>query len=380
MSQTSIESEFKHQKKHFIFVIDAFTKGGAQRNLELVLPEMVKLGASIDLVLLQTSDQELDLLPLLTSGIRVHRINARNMRDFRGFYRFLKVIRKKDSVLIANLFWSQIWSALLNTLGNLQDIYWVEHNVYLNRSRSQWFIYQLLTHKIISILAVSEEISDFLQNRIKLPVRIIKNAAISSYARNDTSRDFPQFLFVGRLVEQKNPILALEAFKYALNNSLIPKNSKLSLIGDGPLSREIRILIETYSLKANIETLGFLERKEISKFMSESQTLVMTSHHEGSPLVRLEALTHGMAIVTTHTAGIRGILTTNSNEDLLPGIFVTDWSVISIAENLGNSIKPSVWLDESVNVRLNAGKKFSPTKVAREYLNLGEIYKPISLA
>ena len=359
-------------KKHFIFVIDAFTKGGAQRNLELVLPEMVKLGAKVDLVLIQDSREELDLGNLQSCGVQVHRIGASSMFDIFGFLKFLKVSRKKGSVVVANLFWSQIWSALFFFPANFQKLFWVEHNTYLNRTKSHWMFYKLLARKVTSVLAVSSEIADFLIKRINIKVQIVNNAAFPLHSRRELPNNNFRFLFVGRLVEQKNPLLALMAFKYALENGIIPKISNLIVIGDGPLKEVLEAYVNNNDIVGKIQFLGFLKSEEISKIMSASQTLVMTSRHEGSPLVRLEALVHGMTIVTTRTAGIKGILTTGLTEDLLPGIFVSDSNEISLAENLAKSIDSSVWSDVAVRARLLNGKKFSPSEVAKSYFNLDE--------
>lgn len=372
MNQTSIRNYLKSEKKHFIFVIDAFTKGGAQRNLELVLPEMIELGAQIDLILLQNSAEELNLKKLQAFGVQIHRIVARNMYDVTGFFRFLRVTRKKNSVIVANLFWSQIWSALVAHPARFQKLFWVEHNTYFNRTNSHWFFYKLLSRRAISVLAVSAEIADFLQKRVKIRVQLVNNAALSVHSRGEFQVDYFRFLFVGRLVDQKNPILALEAFKHAIDSGTIAEDSKLNVIGDGPLRSEMETYVNNNNLDGKIKFLGFLEPEEVSKIMSVSQTLIMTSHHEGSPLVRLEALVHGMTIVTTRTAGIKGILTAGLTDDLLPGIFVSDSNMISLAKNLAKSVEFSVWSEESVGARLTNGRKFSPPEVAKNYYFLDQ--------
>jgi len=370
MNQTSIRSNLKSEKKHFIFVIDAFTKGGAQRNLELVLPEMIELGAQIDLILLQNSTEELNLKKLQSSGVQIHRIVARNMYDVTGFFKFLKVTRKKDSVIVANLFWSQIWSALVAHPARFQKLFWVEHNTYLNRTNSHWLFYSLLSRRAIAVLAVSAEIADFLQKRVNIRVQLVNNAALSLHSRGEFPVDFFRFLFVGRLVDQKNPILALEAFKHAIDSGIIPEDSNLNVIGDGPLRNEMEAYVNTNNLDGKVEFLGFLEREEVSKIMSVSQTLIMTSHHEGSPLVRLEALVHGMTIVTTRTAGISGILTQEFSDELLPGVFVAESNVESLTINLGLSISPTFWTTDVFETRVGAAQKFSPEQVAKIYLHL----------
>ena len=67
------------------------------------------------------------------------------------------------------------------------------------------------------------------------------------------------FAFVGRFNQQKNPILALEGFKIALEKGLIPKNSKMMMIGDGPLKGEIQKFANAFQISKSIVLTGFLE-------------------------------------------------------------------------------------------------------------------------
>ena len=362
------EADVKIQK--FIFVIDAFTKGGAQKNLQHILPELIKAGYQVDLVLLQNSSSELSLVELQTSGVEIHRVNASRMFDLFGFARFLYLLKGGSSAIVANLYWSQIWSSIYSLFRPRNKLTWVEHNTYLDRSKMQWLVFRFLSRRAKVLLAVSKEIEEFIADKVFCCTRLVNNAAISYFEREVTSTENPKFLLVGRLVEQKNPSLALASFKAAIDKEIIPNNSKLMIIGAGPLEERLKRDAIDSGLISNLDFLGFIDSYEISRIMSQSHVLIMTSRHEGSPLVRLEALAHGMAIVTTKTAGIIGILTQPGTESLFPGIFVSANNFKAVAQDLGKAIDESVWSQEAISARLNSAINFKPKNVAAKYIDL----------
>jgi len=292
------------------------------------------------------------------------------MFDLLGFVRFLSVVGKRKALVVANLYWSQIWCSLLNFIYPRVQVAWVEHNTYLNRSKMQWRVFRLLSKRASILLTVSEEIEDFVRDQALCQTKVVSNAARAHFQRISFSLENPKFLLIGRLVVQKNPALALVAFKSAISSGIIPADSKLIVIGEGPLETNFKNSSTEYGIDLNVEFPGFLDSHEVSRIMSESHVLVMASHHEGSPLVRLEALAHGMTIVTTKTAGIKGILTEPDSENLLPGVFVCDDNPEILSTSLGRALDKIYWSSESVASRLVAAKKFHPTSVAEEYMRL----------
>ncbi len=353
-------------------MIDAISKGGAQRNLQLVLPELVKAGYQVDLVLLQNSSSELSLAELKFSGVQIHRVAASNMFDLVGFLRFSKVLRGGHTMVVANLYWSQIWSSISSLFQTKNILTWVEHNTYENRSKAQWIVFRLLSRRVNRLLTVSKEIEEFIAGKVLCSTQLVNNAAVAYFAREVTSINNPQFLLVGRLVEQKNPSLALSSFRSAIDDGIIPNNSRLIIIGTGPLEDHLKKEGKELGINSNLDFLGFIDSFSISRIMSQSHVLIMTSLFEGSPLVRLEALAHGMAIVTTKTAGIKDILTEPGTDTLLPGVFISPDNSEAIAQCLGKAICEDFWSHEAIAVRLNSAVNFLPSKVAARYIELLE--------
>ena len=358
--------------QHLSIVIDAFSRGGAQKVLQLLVPEFLNKYKTVTLFLLQENQFEMQLGELQKLGLKVYRIEAKNILDFRAIVKFLVLITKsKPSHIQANLYWSQIWSALVKFLIPKVRIYWIEHNMYLNRTKMQWFIYKTFSFFIEKVIAVSYEVQEYLLDLgIKKSV-VIFNPISSVFTMGIKDLTYPSFLFVGRLNEQKNPDLLLNSFNYAIINNLIPYTSKLSICGEGPLLHSLIEKKDALQDKHSIFFLGYLNEQELSKLYKDSMVLVSTSHYEGFSLVRAEALASGCVIVTTNTSGINGLLTINEiSNSPRNGVLVVDSDIKSVAIGMANALSSSFWTHDSVKSRVEITNKLSAKNVAELYVNL----------
>ena len=108
-------------------------------------------------------------------------------------------------------------------------------------------------------------------------------------------------LHVGRFVEQKNHLYLIKVFKELLETSE-NENYKLFLIGDGKLKNEIVHLISELHLENNVILLGL--QNNVSDFMQMADCFVMTSIHEGLPIVAVEAQASGMPCILSSNISI----------------------------------------------------------------------------
>lgn len=356
--------------KKILIVIDAFSKGGAQVVLLNLIEEWLDLDINIELILIQNSKNEFPLENYSNRGLVIHRIDAKNMLSLSKFLNFKKIIISSHADRIyANLYWSQIWSGIVNWSGKRNNLTWVEHNTYLNRTRMQWFLYKVISLRIRNIIAVSNEVGKFLERKVKVQVGVIFNPVrlLTSYKRRDFKR--PKFLFVGRLNSQKNPMLALQSFRLALKGSFIPNNSILTIAGEGPMLEEITNYIKQEGLDKSVNVLGFIDFDKLSELYSTSHTLISSSKYEGFSLARVEAITSGCAIVTTKTSGVQGVLTeSNSYKSLIAGVFIVEEDIKEIAFALGESIKKKFWTTSIVLERMKIIENYELSTIAREYL------------
>jgi glycosyltransferase involved in cell wall biosynthesis len=100
-------------------------------------------------------------------------------------------------------------------------------------------------------------------------------------------------LTVGRLVRQKNTALLIDAFA-RLEKSV---DEHLLIIGGGPLESRLRAQIAGYGLESKIHLLGEISNPQ--PWFKRASVFVLSSDSEGYPNVLLEALAHGLPVVST---------------------------------------------------------------------------------
>lgn len=354
-------------------VIDAFSVGGAQSVLQNLIPIWINDGHELELLLLQSTDVELDSISLELTGVKIIRIGSKNLLDIKAFYLFKKHLKRfSPDVIHAHLFWSQIWSKLANPLQTSRpSISWIEHNTYLNRTRTQWLVFKCLYALRVNLVAVSHEVKDFLDSKGIHNAQVIFNPISPHYfGLSDTTRK-NIVLFVGRLNDQKNPMLAIDGFELAFANKMIPSDSEFWIAGSGPLSQAVIARTDQSICRDQFRHLGFLSEIELANIFKISKSLVSTSKFEGFALVRPQALAAGCTVVTTPTAGIRGVLTDSfSNLNLVQGVFLIDSSTQALAEGLQESMLPKYWTTESVDQRRESVSRLAPSIIAKKYLEL----------
>ncbi|REH75524.1 teichoic acid biosynthesis protein [Staphylococcus felis] len=111
------------------------------------------------------------------------------------------------------------------------------------------------------------------------------------------------FVNVARLSPEKNQESLIKAFKAVVNKY---NNSKLYILGDGPLYNHLQRVIKQLKLENNVFLLGHI--KNPFMFVSECDCFVLTSNYEGQGMVILEAQILGKPVIGTNVSGINSVL------------------------------------------------------------------------
>ncbi len=109
----------------------------------------------------------------------------------------------------------------------------------------------------------------------------------------------PYVAAVGRLVPQKGFDVLLEAFA-----RLDTPEVDLLIAGDGPERRRLETLRERLGLGARVHLLGAVDRTTVASLYQGARLVACPSRWEGLPLVCLEAMASGRAVVASRVDGI----------------------------------------------------------------------------
>lgn len=111
------------------------------------------------------------------------------------------------------------------------------------------------------------------------------------------------FVTLGRLSPEKGHTKLIRAFAEVVESN--PK-CRLTILGDGPLQRELSELISELSLEPNVLLAGL--RFNPFPALQRADCFVFSSDYEGQGLVVLEALILGKPVISTDVVGPRSVL------------------------------------------------------------------------
>jgi glycosyltransferase involved in cell wall biosynthesis len=110
-----------------------------------------------------------------------------------------------------------------------------------------------------------------------------------------------KFIFVGRFVEQKNPLHLIFAFEAAHISG-----ATLTMVGDGPLLLKCKEYVDKNGLERSVFFAG--NQINIRGILRKHDVFVMHSRYEGLPMAALEAATEGLPIISTPVGGLVNLL------------------------------------------------------------------------
>ena len=149
---------------------------------------------------------------------------------------------------------------------------------------------------------------DYIENAINYQEIIEKsNIALPASIENAYFQNrFKVFINVARLSIEKDQEKLIRAFKDV--NTKYP-NTKLIILGDGPLKEKLENLIKRLKLKKSVFLLGRISNPY--PYLKKADCFVMSSNHEGQPVTLLESLVLDKYIIATDIAGNRSVLEKN---------------------------------------------------------------------
>jgi glycosyltransferase involved in cell wall biosynthesis len=104
-------------------------------------------------------------------------------------------------------------------------------------------------------------------------------------------------VFVGRLVSYKGIDILLRAAKILKTSS--EKDTRVHIIGTGPLKQHILTLIKEFGLASNVKLLDRVDnRLELIRYLKSSKLFVLPSFREGFSIAALEAMASGLPVIT----------------------------------------------------------------------------------
>ena len=128
-------------------------------------------------------------------------------------------------------------------------------------------------------------------------------------------------LSVARLVEKKGVQYAIRAVAKIVKQF---PGLEYKIAGDGPLRKDLQILIKDLNLNKHVRLLGWREHYEIADLMDQADILLAPSitgddgDQEGIPVVLMEAFARGLPVISSYHSGIPELVKNGISGFLVP--------------------------------------------------------------
>ena len=179
----------------------------------------------------------------------------------------------------------------------------------------KWFRWLLpFTHRIwkdaTRIAAVSNYTRDLALRHYQVPIQVIPNGVDTSALAPHTIRvnDPPRIVFAGRFVGQKDPLQVPRVLA-----TLKDLRWECTMLGDGVLLEATRAEVERLGLTDRFHLPGWVTPQDVLDEFSRSDLLFMPSRAEGLPVVGVQALACGLALVVGRAGGFTDLVSEGEN-------------------------------------------------------------------
>jgi len=167
--------------------------------------------------------------------------------------------------------------------------------------------------------------------------------------------DRVSILFVGRLDNGKGLEDLLEA------QSRLGDSCRLYLVGSGTLEEVLRTRARDLGIEDAVEFIGAVPHDEVHEYYAAADIFCLPSYHEGFPVVNMEAIASGCALVSTQIDSIREQVT--EGED---AILVDPGDVDALTSALERLVKDNKTRQRIAANGLETAKKYSWESQAKE--------------
>jgi 1,2-diacylglycerol 3-alpha-glucosyltransferase len=166
-------------------------------------------------------------------------------------------------------------------------------------------------------------------------------------------------LFVGRLNQEKRPLLAYDLFHKL---SRLRDDVQLVMVGDGPLQHEISQRARQDGLSERVTLTGLVPYAQMPAVYNAAHVWISTSQSEVQPMVALEAAACGLPAVAFADLALQGVIEHGVNG------FVVERSDLFLTQ-LANLLDGPVRYQAMRKAAIERGKQFSVEATARRLVN-----------
>lgn len=304
-----------------LHVITTINRGGAENHLVDLVRAQVNQGLMVAVAYLKGDGYWSDAMREL--GVRVEPLDLQRYGDVLPIMRLRALLRTMaPDIVHAHMPPAELYLRLaLLFLHNAPEMVISKHNDEpFFRSMGHAIIGRWVSRRAAHMIAISGAVNAYARKYLNMPINLVTTVHygidpglyenVSESLRADIRMEWgiPADAWVigtvARLVPQKALHVLLKA--YAHYRTQARQDSRLVLVGRGPLENELKTLAQRLKLEDKIIWAGF--REDIPAIMNALDAFVLTSSYEGFGLVLLEAMAASRPVVASRVSAIPEIV------------------------------------------------------------------------
>ena len=240
---------------------------------------------------------------------------------------------------------------------SFEAIFGENSHYYIGAERKRHYIYQFMKLDHVVVLCHDDADKYHLFDHHFMPCVIYNPLTLKpGKPSKGTSK---VFLTIGRFTPQHKGIdILIKAFRIFSRQI---KDWHLNIVGEGDEGAKYKSMIQQYQLENRITIHPFTN--QIQLFYSESQVYLLSSRWEGMPLVLVEAMSHGLPIVSSDLPVCKEIL-----GDF--GLFFKNGDIQELAQRMEDATHLD-WQKKS-DEAIKIARRFDVNQIAEQWKQLIE--------
>ena len=359
-------------KKKIEIFMPSIEGGGVEKNLFIISNYLAKKVDKLSVITISKKYKSRFKKPIRFISLKSNRWDnySRRIKYLLALIILFKEIFKDRKVTVfsfqANIYCillCKFFSVKIISRSNSAPIGWSKN--YIKKNIFKYFL-KKADKTIVNSLEFKKEMKYNFNVNAKCIYNPLDKSKVLKLAKNKfkfrffDNRSYLRIISIGRLVDQKNHILLLRAFKKIKNLC----KCKLLIIGNGIKLKTYRNYINDNNLDKIVKIIPF--QKNPIKFLKRSDLFILSSKYEGLPNVLLESVALKIPIISSNCkSGPTEILSKNKG-----GLLFKNNNEKDLVKKIKYFIKNKKIMSKKANYAFKNLDRFDKKKNLEEYLKI----------
>ncbi|WP_323788848.1 glycosyltransferase [Psychroserpens sp.] len=305
--------------------------GGAEH----MILEMAKKSQQdhIETVVLAITNNDQIEYKFSENNLKYHYLGINSPKSFfSGIQKMKQVLSNYDDIVLhCHMFHALVIGIYFKLFVKKVPVVFTLHNILVEEIYRRWFLFFTKPFRKIDINFSEDATKWYLKD-----IQVIANGVDFDIFKLDNERTFNEnetfkFLYLGRIEEQKNPLVMVDLTKKLLEKGI--SNFEIRVAGNGDMKDELETLIKSNNLENHIKLLGF--QKNVKQLLFDAHCMIMPSLWEGLPISLIEASATKLPIITTPVGSIPKFF--KPSNCFVPNIETFDEAMASVIQDYQNA-------------------------------------------